>query len=124
MTIQECYRALGGNFSEVSRRLPSLSLIEKFAVKFLDDKSYEELCSKMEVGNRPEAFRAAHTLKGVCANFGFDCLLASAEALTEVLRPEVGTIPAEAVPLMEDVKRDYEMTVSAIRAYIKAKEEG
>ena len=124
MTIEECYKALGGSFSEVSRRLPSLKLIEKFIVKFLDDKSFEELCSQMEAGNRPEAFRAAHTLKGVCANLGFDCLLSSSEALTEVLRPEVDTIPAAATSLMEDVKHDYEMTVSAIHAYIKSKEEG
>ena len=119
MTIVECYQQLGGNLENVKTRLPSDSLIKRFIIKFLDDSSYSELCRALEEGQREEAFRAAHTLKGVCANLGFDRLMTSVSALTELLRPKDIGIPEEAVSMMKDVKHDYEMTVGAIRAYLE-----
>ena len=65
MTIVECYQQLGGNLENVKTRLPSDSLIKRFIIKFLDDSSYSELCDALQKGQRDEAFRAAHTLKGV-----------------------------------------------------------
>ena len=115
----ECYQQLGGNLENVKTRLPSDSLIKRFIIKFLDDSSYSELCDALQKGQRDEAFRAAHTLKGVCANLGFDQLENSASALTELLRPKDIGIPEEAVSMMKDVKHDYEMTVGAIRAYLE-----
>ena len=119
MTIVECYQQLGGNLENVKTRLPSDSLIKRFIIKFLDDSSYSELCDALQKGQRDEAFRAAHTLKGVCANLGFDQLENSASALTELLRPKDIGIPEEAVSMMKDVKHDYEMTVGAIRASLE-----
>ena len=75
MTIEQCYQTLGGSFAEVSMRLPSVRLVEKFIGKFLDDGSFDALCAQMSAGSREDAFRAAHTLKGVCANLGFGRLL-------------------------------------------------
>lgn len=117
MTIEQCYQAMGGDYEAVSKRLPSPRMIEKFALKFLDDPSFELLCSQIQAGNRAEAFAAAHTLKGVCANLAFSRLLSSVEALTEALRPETDTIAQSVPALMEDVRRDYTLTVDAIRAY-------
>ena len=119
MTIVECYQQLGGNLENVKTRLPSDSLIKRFIIKFLDDSSYSELCDALQKGQRDEAFRAAHTRKGDCANIGFDQLENSASALTELLRPKDIGIPEEAVSMMKDVKHDYEMTVGAIRAYLE-----
>lgn len=119
MTIEQCYQALGGNYAEVSSRLPSPRLVSKFLGKFLEDPSFETLCAQLQAGNRPEAFRAAHTLKGVCANLSFSRLLVSATALTEVLRQEADTVPETAAALLEDVRRDYQQTVAAIRAYLE-----
>ena len=85
MTVQECYQNLGGDYSQVEKRLPSVSLIKRFITKFLDDGSFSELCQAMQAGQREQAFRAAHTLKGVCANLSFDRLGASASQLTELL---------------------------------------
>ena len=118
LTIQECYQQLGGDFAKVKARLPTVSLITKFITKFLDDSSFSELCHALQKGQREEAFRAAHTLKGVCANLGFDQLGASAGKLTELLRPERNGIPDDAVFMLDEVKQDYESTVSAIRAYL------
>ncbi|MDO4458867.1 MAG: Hpt domain-containing protein [Clostridia bacterium] len=117
MTIQECYIELGGNYDEVCTRLPSQSLVERFTLRFLDDKSFDELCTEIEAGHRAEAFRAAHTLKGVCANLAFTKLFNSASELTELLRPETDTVPAEAAALLENVRADYELTTATIRKY-------
>ena len=118
MTIQECYQMLGGNFADVEKRLPSVSLVTKFITKFLDDSSFSQLCRTMQAGQRGEAFRAAHTLKGVCANLAFDRLGASAGQLTELLRPESDSTPEGADLMLNEVKQDYELTVNAIRAYL------
>ena len=123
MTIQECYQTLGGDITQVEQRLPSISLVKRFITKFLSDDSFPHLCRAMQDGQREEAFRAAHTLKGVSANLSFGRLFSSTSQLTELLRPETETISQEAVLLLEEVKRDYELTVSAIHAYLDSEEE-
>lgn len=117
MTIQECYQQFGGNFDEVIKRLPSEALIEKFIAKFLDDSSFSDLHAAMEEGSCEKAFRAVHTLKGVCSNLSMNRLFLSASKLTELLRTEKDAIPADAAALFNEVCRDYELTVSSIRTY-------
>ena len=120
MTIQECYQQLDGDFAQVEKRLSSASLVQKFIVKFLDDGSFSELCLAMKEGQREKAFRAAHTLKGVSASLSLTRLLSSASQLAELLRAEEETIPAGANLLFEEVKKDYGLTVRAIRTYLGA----
>lgn len=117
MTIEQCYEQLHGDYAQVIQRLPSPALVERFIGKFLDDGSFSELTSAMAAGQTEAAFRAAHTLKGVSANLGFEQLRQSASALTEFLRGKAEPVPAGALPLLEQVRRDYQMTVDAIRAY-------
>ena len=120
MTIQECYQSLGGNYAEVQQRLPSDRLIKRFITKFLDDGSYAELSQAMASGQREQAFRAAHTLNGVCANLSFTRLLTSVSALTDLLRQESDAISESAAAALTDVTRDYSQTISAIRAYLES----
>ena len=68
MTLQECYAALEGDYEGVMGRLRTERLVQKFVLKFLDDGSYNLLTGSMESGNYDEAFRAAHTIKGVGQN--------------------------------------------------------
>lgn len=121
MTIEECYRELEGNYKEVKLRLSSDSLIEKFALKFLDSPCYSSLSQEMTNGNREEAFRAAHTLKGVAANLSFTRLFESSSKLTEVLRLESDSISDEAYGLFSEVTEDYKITVDAISSYKASK---
>ena len=114
MTLQECYAALGGDYDEVIGRLRSERMVQKFVLRFLDDKSYELLCGAMESGNYEEAFRAAHTIKGVAQNLSFTALYQSASALSEALR---GGFTPEAPALAARLDADYAKTVAAIRAY-------
>lgn len=117
MTIQECYRQLGGDFSQARKRLPSEKLISRFLVKFPDDSSFSALCAAMEEGDRDKAFRAAHTLKGVSGSLSLNRLFSSVSRLTEILRPEAEEMPAGAHALFEEVQRDYCLAVQVIRSY-------
>lgn len=120
MTIQKCYQQLGGDFTQVEKRLSSANLVQKFIAKFLDDGSFSELCLAMKEGQPENAFRAAHTLKGVSASLSLTRLLSSVSQLAELLRTEAETIPVGADLLFEEVKQDYELTVSTIHAYLGA----
>lgn len=111
MTLQEFYAAVGGNYDEAVGRMMSEALVRRFVLKFLSDPSYAALEQAIAAGEREEAFRAAHTIKGLCLNLGFGKLLASAEKLTEVLRSEM---PANAQELFARVSADYSLTVDAI----------
>ena len=119
MTLQECYAAMEGNYGDAIGRLRSERLVQKFVLKFLGDGSYDLLCRSMDSGDYQEAFRAAHTIKGVCQNLSMTKLLNSSSELSEALRN--GFTP-EAVPLAEQVKADYRQTAAAIEAFRKENE--
>ena len=118
MTIQECYAELGGDFAEIKERLDSDTLIGRFMAKFLHDDSYDNLCLAIRDGRREDAFHAAHTLKGVIASLSLTKLFTSVEKITEFLRSSADADPAETALLMDEVRRDYELTVTAIRNYL------
>ena len=106
MNINECYQAMGADYEEVFGRLRNERLITKFVLKFPGDPSFSQLQSNVE-----EAFRAAHTLKGVAQNLGFTPLYEATATLTEVLR--AGNLP-EDDNMMNAVAKEYERTVAAI----------
>ena len=114
MTLQECYAALEGDYQGVLGRLTSERMVQKFVLKFLNDGSYDLLLRSMAEENWEEAFRAAHTIKGVCQNLDFTRLYRSSSQLSEALRN--GFTP-EAPALAEQVKEDYARTTAAIRAF-------
>ena len=114
MTLQECYAALEGDYQGVLGRLTSERMVQKFVLKFLNDGSYDLLLRSMAEENWQEAFRAAHTIKGVCQNLSFTRLYEVSNRLNEALRN--GPTP-EAPGLVEAVKTEYEQTVAAIRAF-------
>lgn len=111
MTVEECYVALGGDYEQVLMRLHNEAIIKKFVLKFPAQSGFDLLCSSIEAEDWPEAFRAAHTLKGLCLNLNFTKLGASSSSLTEALRNGY----SEEVPdLFQQVKVDYEQTITAI----------
>ena len=118
MTIQECYAAFGGNYAEVISRLRTDERVGRFLQKVVDDGSYKLLVDSVASGNGEEAFRAAHTLKGVCMNLSITRLAESASALTEALR-EKRELTDALTPLLQKVKEDYELTINAILQFDK-----
>ena len=67
----------------------------------------------MTEGNMQAAFNAAHTLRGVCQSLSFTQLCGTLNPITEALRG--GNIAAAAAD-MDKAKREYDVTLSAIRA--------
>ena len=112
MTTRECYEKMGADYEDVLKRLYSEGMIQKFAVMFLGDDSYPKLEQALKEGNVKDAFRAAHTLKGVCQNLGFTNLYQPTYDLTEVLR--TGTLEGSG-ELFEQVSQQYRVTTDAIR---------
>ena len=112
MTVKECYEKVGSDYEGVLKRLGSDAMLKRFSIKFLSDPSFEALKTNLEAGNTQEAFRAAHTLKGICANLGFDRLFETDRALTELLR---GGDQTGWEPLFAQVEADYEALTAAIR---------
>ena len=112
MTIKESYEAMGADYQNTLNRFPNEAFIKKFVLKFLDDNSYANLKEAIAAGNVEEAFRA-HTLKGVCLNLGFDNLYKASSAITEIFR--AGEL-AGAEEAFEEVEKQYNITVNAIKA--------
>lgn len=112
MTISECYDAMGGNFSDVKGRLLTEERVKKFALRFMTDQSFELLKTSLADKNYEEAFRAAHTLKGVCQNLGFERLFKSAFEISEALR---GGKELTDMALLDAVAADYEVTIAALK---------
>ena len=112
MTLEAFYAKIGGNSADVLRRLPSEAMVRKFIGKYPADTSWGSLESGINSQDWEAAFRAAHTLKGVAQNLGFQKLYLSSAALTEALRgPKPLTDPA----LREAVALDQAALLTAIQ---------
>lgn len=112
MTVRESYERMGADYDGLLSRLGSEALIKKFAVKFIDDTSFQDLKQALAAGDAERAFRAAHTLKGICLNLGFDNLYRPSEAITEKLR---GGQMDGCEDMFKDVETEYNVTVESIR---------
>ena len=119
MTVKECYEQMGSDYEGVLGRLGSEAIVKRFALKFLQDpsfaqlkESFAQLKESLAKNDGEEAFRAAHTLKGVCLNLGFDELFEVSAELTEKLR-ERKTAGSE--ELFQKVSQKYQKTVTAIQ---------
>ncbi len=83
------------------------TLFLKFLAKFKDDKNFTALRESLDRRDYEEAFKAAHTLKGVSANLGLIPICDSASKLTELLRGkaasevDVEKVDAEKIVLEE-----------------------
>ena len=113
MDIKECYEAMHGDYEDIFSRLRNNALIIKLVKKFESDQSYAELKQGLADKDVEKAFRAAHTLKGICLNLGFDNLFAPSQELTEKLR---GATTIEGTDeLFAAVEKEYDRTCGALR---------
>ena len=117
MSLDVAYAAMGGDLETVRKRLMTDERIEKFAKIFLQDESMQNLEKALEAGDMAEAFRAAHTLKGVSRDLGFTPLYDAACVMSDALRPNDAGEPAapEQVPELLPTTRDaYQLVVDSI----------
>ena len=112
MTLQEFYAQIGGSYADTVRRLCSESFVLRFVKKYPANPSFDELCEAVDRSDWESAFRAAHTLKGVAQNLGFDGLYRAAFALTEEMR---GGKPLTETALYEAVTQQQQIVIDAVR---------
>lgn len=115
MTVEEFYAEVEGNYDEIMKRLRTDERVMKFVGMFAKDESYNTLVRTMQEGNIDEAFRAAHTMKGVCQNMAFTKLFQSSHAITEALR---GKDMDQANKLLDQVTQDYQLVMDGIKKLI------
>ena len=114
MNLKNCYERMGGDYDSLISRLGSEKIACKFIFKFAEDKNYSELIRTMETGDYETAFRAAHTLKGICLNLSLTGLAKSSGDLTEALR---NNDIQSAKLLLPELTKDYCQTVALIEEY-------
>lgn len=84
--LKTFYEEIHGDYHDVIDRLVDEKRVLKFVLFFLQDNSYMMYKNAIENQDETEAFRAIHTLKGVCMNLGFSQLYEIASEITELLR--------------------------------------
>lgn len=68
-----------------------------------------------------DAFRAAHTIKGICQNLSLTALLKAASELTEALRNKT-EYSNDIEPYFENLKEIYTRTISYINEFYSTQE--
>lgn len=119
MSIEECYIQIGADYEDAVRRLGNQERVTKFLLLFAEDDSYARLVKAIQENQGKEAFRAAHSLKGICLNLSLTALLQPAQDLAGELRD--GQITEAAKPMAEQVKKEYQRVLQCIE---ELKQEG
>lgn len=110
MTVEKFYEYIRGDYAGTKARLMTDERILRFVNKFPADGSYQLLLDSLASSNVEEAFRAAHTIKGVAQNLGFTALYLSSQEVTEILRG--GSLDvADKMPKLTEC---YELTIDGI----------
>lgn len=122
MDIKGFYQQMGVDYDDVLRRLSSETLIAKYLGKMLRDPSFKQLTAAFLEHDHETAFRAAHTIKGMCLNLDLHPLLESSSALTERLRelPLFEGIISE----YQQVCTDYGQVMRAIKSVLETDDRG
>ena len=97
--------------SGMERFMGNKDLLMRFLRKFPGDDNYRNIISGLESGDYETAFRAAHTLKGLCGNLSLTKLQGIVSEQTELLRAEKWE---EAKALMPQVTEVYNTTIEKL----------
>lgn len=119
MNIQEFYGFINEDYNEVIGRLKLETRIKKYVLKFADDNCFRTLADSVRDKNYKEAFRASHTLKGICLNLGFGKLHDISSEITEKLRncDDVQKIDEENITeLVNAAEETYAVIISGIKS--------
>lgn len=101
--LEQFFASAGSDAGNIIGRLGgNSSLVKMFLSKFPSDGSFSELKKALNDGDVSVAFRAAHTLKGVCANLGLQNLYEKASSVTEMLRGGSLDDAKKAFPSLEE----------------------
>ena len=114
MTLEELYKSLGGDYSEVMSRLADENMIKKLLIMFPDDPSYSNLCIALKYGDIKGAHLAAESLLGTCKNLGFITLAKCLSDVAEATEKEPGSVTNWMLSVLGS---KYESTVHLVKKY-------
>lgn len=112
--IKALYQIADGDYAGVIGRLRTNDRVAKFVTMFADDASYNNLVDNMASQNWDEAFRAAHTLKGISRDMGFVSLSKCTSEITGALRAGDHETAQELLPTVQE---EYRRVADAIAAF-------
>lgn len=95
----------------MERLVGNYGLLERFLKRFPTDDNFNKLEKYLDEGNCEAAFRACHTIKGVCANLSMNKLKDIISQQVEFLR--VGQLQ-QAQDIMPQVNEMYKKMVADI----------
>lgn len=106
--------------SMLERFMDNEKMINHFMIKFLSDSNMDTLRRTLESDDTELAFRAAHTLKGLCRNLSMLSLDKVMSEMTELLR---GNDLSGAKEMMPEAEKVYNDTITVIKENFDAKSE-
>ncbi|WP_165054691.1 MULTISPECIES: Hpt domain-containing protein [unclassified Adlercreutzia] len=77
------------------------ALYERLAVKYLSDTRFASLMAALEVDDFDEAYRQAHTLKGVAGNLSLSDLYRTAAFISDALKNGEPALAKSRLPQLE-----------------------
>lgn len=112
MNVKEFYAETNGDYEEVIGRLGKEERILKYLKRFAEEKVLDTLETSLASKDYPEAFRAVHSIKGMCMNLGLRRLQQSSSILCEEIRN--GEPQNDITEMVDKVKGDYDYTIEMI----------
>lgn len=112
MEVMEVYAILGEDYNEVLERIGKEAWIAKYLKKFADDSCREGLNKAVEDKDWEEAFKCAHSIKGLALNLGLGTLLKISSELSDVFRN--GEPSSDPTELMEALNNEYERIIAIV----------
>lgn len=111
MTVKQFYDTIQEDYNEIYERFLMDKLIYKYVLKFDDDPSFLQLKEALEYHDEEAAFKASHTLKGICSNLSFSQLEKLSSDMTELLRQHQ---LSDACHLFKALETEYQRIKEAI----------
>lgn len=88
------------------------AMFEKFVLRFLEDPLFDELQGHIETQNAKQAFRCAHTLKGLVGNLSFTHYFEAVSKLSDALQDNNFE---EVLIIMPSVTQAHDKVMRALR---------
>lgn len=110
--ITDKLAAFGIDYADAMDRFGgNAALYERLAAKYLDDTRFVGLVAAMAAHDYDEAYRQAHSLKGLAGNLSFTRLYQAASFVCEALR---NGEPARAEGHLPEVREAHEQAMAAM----------
>ena len=114
-TLTDKLAAYGIDYVDAMDRMDnSEDLYKTLALKYLDNDNYAELIAAMDVGNYDDAYKAAHSLKGVSGNLSFKKIFDVSAAVSTALFQGEYQAAAEMLP---DLKAAHDQVIDGLTAW-------